>query len=146
MGEGSVHAGQFSCADCHMGTATNEAGETYVSHEWVSPLASEAISASCAACHKDLAGMVAGIQAHAEERTVAIGTKLETLTNRLAEAVTSGKYTDEQLDAVRALNRKGQFYWDFVFVENSEGAHNSKLTEKCLDQAEEAVDAALALL
>ena len=28
MGKGSVHAAQFSCADCHMEKATNEAGET----------------------------------------------------------------------------------------------------------------------
>ena len=146
MGTGSVHASTFSCADCHMEKAQNAAGETYVSHEWMSPLKSESIQASCAACHEDLAAFVGEIQAHAEERTIAIGSKLETLTNQLAEAVASGKYSEEELNAVRALNRKGQFYWDFVFVENSEGAHNSKLTEECLDKAEELIDQALGLL
>ena len=129
-----------------MEKAQNAAGETYVSHEWMSPLKSESIQASCAACHEDLAAFVGEIQAHAEERTIAIGSKLETLTNQLAEAVASGKYSEEELNAVRALNRKGQFYWDFVFVENSEGAHNSKLTEECLDKAEELIDQALGLL
>ena len=38
------------------------------------------------------------------------------------------------------------FYWDFVFVENSGGAHNSTLTNDCLDKAEAAVDEALAML
>ena len=74
-------------------------------------------------------------QAKAEERTIAIGTKLETLTNKLADAVAAGTYAEEELEAIRSLNRKGQFYWDFVFVENSEGAHNSKLTEDCLNKA-----------
>ena len=146
MGKGSVHASQFSCADCHMEKATNAAGETYTSHYWVSPLASESIQASCAACHPDLSGFVKGIQAKAEERTVAIGTKLENLTNQLADAVAAGTYTEEELDAIRQLNRKGQFYWDFVFVENSEGAHNSRLTTECLDKAEALIDEALTLI
>ena len=140
MGKGSVHAAQFSCADCHM---AKEDG--YTSHYWVSPLESETIAASCVACHADLKGFVEGIQAKAEERTIAIGTKLETLTNKLADAVAAGSYTEEELEAIRSLNRKGQFYWDFVFVENSEGAHNSRLTHECLDKAEQLIDEALAL-
>ena len=146
MGKGSVHASQFSCADCHMEKAVNAAGQTYTSHYWVSPLESEAIQANCAACHSDLAGFVKGIQAKAEERTIAIGTKLETLTNQLADAVASGAYTEDELSAIRVLNRKGQFYWDFVFVENSEGAHNSRLTTECLDKAEALIDEALTLI
>ena len=146
MGEGSVHKSMFSCADCHMAKEQNAAGETYASHYWTSPLQSETIMASCAACHTDLKAQVAAIQAHAEARTIAIADKLETLTNKLADAVASGSYTEEELEAIRALNRKGQYYWDFVFVENSEGAHNSKLTEECLDKAEAIVDEALALI
>ena len=146
MGKGSVHAAQFTCADCHMEKAVNEAGETYTSHYWMSPLASESIKASCAACHPDLEGFVKGIQAKAEERTIAIGTKLEELTNKLADAVAAGTYSEDELNAIRKLNRQGQFYWDFVFVENAEGAHNSKLTHECLDKAEKLIDEALALL
>ena len=146
MGKGSVHAAQFSCADCHMEKATNAEGTTYTSHYWVSPLASDSIKASCAACHPDLEGFVKGIQGKAEERTIAIGTKLEDLTNKLADAVASEKYTEDELNAIRALNRKGQFYWDFVFVENSEGAHNSRLTTECLDKAEALIDEALGLI
>jgi len=32
--------------------------------------------------------------------------------------------------------RNAQFYWNFVFVENSEGAHNSALTRDCLNKSE----------
>lgn len=145
MGAGSVHASTFSCADCHMAKTTAEDGTAYTSHKWVSPLADETIAANCAACHEDLTAFVHGIQAHAEERTIAIAAKLENLTNQLAAAVESGAYTEEELDAIRALNRKGQWYWDFVFVENSEGAHNSKLTEECLDKAEALIDEALGM-
>lgn len=146
MGKGSVHAAQFTCADCHMEKATNENGEAYTSHYWVSPLQSEAIQQNCSGCHADLATFVKGIQDKAEERTVAIGTKLETLTNQLADAVASENYTEDELNAIRELNRKGQFYWDFVFVENSEGAHNSRLTTECLDKAEKLIDEALGLI
>ena len=38
------------------------------------------------------------------------------------------------------------FYWDFVFVENAEGAHNSALAASCLDKAEAALAEAEALL
>ena len=58
----------------------------------------------------------------------------------------SGKYTDAQLDEVRSLARDAQFYWDFVFVENSEGAHNSALTYQCLDKAEALATKALSKL
>ena len=46
---------------------------------------------------------------------------------------------------VRALNRKGQFYWDFVMVENSEGAHNSQLNAGCLDKAETLANRAMGM-
>jgi nitrite reductase (cytochrome c-552) len=146
MGVGSVHAGMFTCADCHMERVTKEDGTVYRSHLLVSPLQSESIMATCAACHADLPGFVHSIQEKMEERTIAIGYKLEELTNRLADAVASGQFGEEELDAVREMNRKAQWYWDFVFVENSEGAHNSKLDNSCLDKAEALIDEALRLL
>ena len=146
MGAGSVHASMFTCADCHMEKVTKEDGTTYLSHALISPLQSDSIKATCAACHADLDAFVHGIQEKMEERTIAIGNKLAQLTDKLADAVASGKYTDEQLDAIRALNRKGQWYWDFVFVENSEGAHNSKLDNSCLDKADALIEEALKLL
>ena len=145
LGAGSVHASMFTCADCHMEKVTKEDGTVYRSHTLMSPLKSESIMASCAPCHQDLAGFVHGIQEKMEARTIEIGNKLEELTNKLADAVASGKYTEEELDVIRGLNRKGLWYWDFVFVENSEGAHNSRLDNDCLDKAEAIVNEALAL-
>ena len=146
MGEGSVHSGDFTCADCHMGQATAADGTTYTSHTWMSPLQNQdLLSGTCAECHADLAQEVAEIQQEAERRTYAIGYELEALTEKLVLAVQSGAYTEEELNAIRALARDAQFYWDFVFVENSEGAHNSQLTKLCLDKAETLLNQAMGL-
>lgn len=138
MGEGSILNGEFTCADCHMGVEISENGVAYTSHNWTSPLQNEAlIENSCSKCHDDFVADIKAIQAEAESRTIAIADQLVELTETLAAAVESGDYSEDELNAIRALNRDAQFYWDFVFVENSEGAHNSKLTKYCLDKAEE---------
>ncbi len=145
-GKGSVHFGTFTCADCHMGTVTKEDGTTYPNHFLRSPLDNpELIENTCSACHEDLSAKVHDIQAKAEERTYDIGYKLEDLINKVTAAVESGEYSDEELDAIRMSYRNAQFYWNFVFVENSEGAHNSKLTHDCLDKSEALIAETLAM-
>ena len=142
LGAGSQHAALFTCADCHMAKQTAEDGTVTHSHYLASPLENEElITTTCVLCHNgtvqpELSVLVPAIQAQTEERTNTIGNQLADLTDQLAAAVESGKYTDEQLAEIRSLARDAQFYWDFVFVENSEGAHNSALTKDCLDKAE----------
>lgn len=146
-GKGSVHAGTFNCADCHMGVAFGADGTPYVSHELTSPLNNQKlIDDTCAVCHSDLVGFVKGIQDETRAREDAIAEQLVELNSKLAAAVEAGVLTEEQLDAIRAVNRDAQFYWDFVYVENSEGAHNRKLTNECLDKAEQLCQQALAML
>ena len=146
MGEGSVHRDDFTCADCHMGEAVAADGTTYISHTWTSPLDNEALmSGTCAECHTDLVGEVRAIQEETERRTYAIGYLLEGLTEKLVKAVESGEYTEEELNAIRAVARDAQFYWDFVMVENSEGAHNSQLNADCLDKAEALANKAMGM-
>ena len=147
LGEGSVHAGMFTCADCHMGIAYKEDGTAYANHNLTSPLNNpQLLQDSCAACHADLAGQVAAIQAHVTGREKEVSAKLVQLNAGLAELVAAGTRTEEELDAIRALDRDAQFYWDFVYVENSEGAHNSRLSDYCLDKAEALCDQALKML
>ena len=146
MGEGSVHKDTFTCADCHMGEAVAADGTTYISHTWTSPLDNEALmSGTCAECHTDLIGEVRAIQEETERRTYAIGYLLEGLTEKLALAVESEEYTEEELNAIRAVARDAQFYWDFVMVENSEGAHNSALNTECLNKAEALANEAMGM-
>ena len=151
LGEGSAHAGLLTCADCHMGVVTSDRGYgtgTYSDHYLVSPLEKPEILATCVKCHgdTDMAEKVHAIQTEIEDRTVEVGKKIEQVADKLAEAVESGKYSEEQLDEIRMLHRSGQWYWDIIFVENSEGAHNSALSRSCLDKADALLDQALALL
>lgn len=152
LGAGSQHADLFTCADCHMAKLTAEDGTVYHSHYLASPLENEELIANtCSLCHNgsvqpELTELVPAIQAKTEERSNAIGYQLQELTEQLAAVVEAGICTDEQLAEVRSLARDAQFYWDFVFVENSEGAHNSTLTNDCLDKAESLCTDALAAL
>ena len=146
LGMGSQHRGTYTCADCHMATEKDENGKTYTSHYLSSPLDNEKlIKNECSKCHTDLVSEVHETQEAVQRRTTAVGYELMFLTQRLGEAVESGEYTEAELDAIRALARDAQFYWDFVFVENSEGAHNPTLAYECLDKAEELCNQALSL-
>ena len=145
LGEGSVHRGKFTCADCHMGELPTANGVTK-NHTLTSPLDNEAlIKSTCSECHTDLKADVQAIQEKTLSRTREVADLLVELHNRIAEAAASGEYTDEELEAIRAVARDAQFYWDFVFVENSNGAHNSKLTYECLDKAQELTEQALGM-
>ena len=146
IGEGSQHRNTYTCADCHMGTEVNENGKTYTSHYLSSPLENAAlIEGECASCHADLVSEIKALQEDVERLTYTVGYELEFLTEELAKAVAGSEYTEDELNAIRALARDAQFYWDFVFVENSEGAHNSALTYDCLFKAQDLCNQALAM-
>lgn len=137
----------YSCADCHMGTTTASDGTEFASHEWKSPLENqELLDSDCKSCHADLKKQVADWQAEEEERVTSISEKIEDMINKIAEQKDAGALSDEQLAKLQNLHRTAQFYWDFVMVENSEGAHNPELTFETLDKAEAAVDEALGML
>ena len=137
----------YSCSDCHMGTTTSDDGTESVSHSWTSPLENEELlNGDCKNCHADLKKQVADWQAEEEERVTAISEKIEDMINKIAEQKNAGTLSDDQLAELQKLHRTAQFYWDFVMVENSEGAHNPDLTFETLDKAEAAVDEALAML
>lgn len=136
----------YTCADCHMGTQVGEDG-TYTSHNLTSPLDNPDLLASdCNTCHGDLAAEVSAIQAQEEERVIAISEKIERLISGIAAAREAGTLSGDALAELQNIHRTSQFYWDFVMVENSEGAHNSALTHETLDKAEAAVDRGLAML
>lgn len=137
----------YSCSDCHMGTTKSEDGTTYTSHNWTSPLENkELLESTCSSCHTDLAGEVAAWQEESEERVQSISVKLEDMVNKMVEQVEAGTLTGDKLAELQTLHRSAQWYWDFVMVENSEGAHNPDFSNKTLDKAEELVDQALAML
>ncbi|MCR4805754.1 MAG: ammonia-forming cytochrome c nitrite reductase subunit c552 [Clostridia bacterium] len=144
-GEGSQHVGMYTCADCHMSfDYDEETAMPYADHELISPLANlDLIEGQCALCHADLRGQVKAIQDEITGRENEISALLVELNGKLAAAIAGKTMSDAKLDEIRALDRDAQFYWDFVFVENSEGAHNSTLSRYCLDKAEELARQAL---
>ena len=142
------HAAFLSCADCHMPTETTDAGVAYRSHMLVSPLENEALLASCAQCHgdTDMVAFVKDIQDTVTARETEVGNRLSAMKDALAAAVASGNWSEDDLNAVRKLHREAQWFFDFCYVENSEGAHNSELSMHCLDTADAKISEAMALL
>ncbi|MBQ6348028.1 MAG: ammonia-forming cytochrome c nitrite reductase subunit c552, partial [Clostridia bacterium] len=142
------HAAFLNCADCHMPTETTDAGVAYRSHMLVSPLENEALLASCAQCHgdTDMTAFVKGIQEKVTARETEVGNRLSAMKDALAAAVASGTWSEDDLNAVRKLHREAQWFFDYCYVENSEGAHNSELSMHCLDTADTKIDEAMALL
>ena len=142
------HAALLNCADCHMPMEMSEEGTVYHSHTLLSPLDSPALLETCATCHgdTDMTKLVRGIQERVTARETEVGNKLSDFKNALADAVATGAKSEAELDDLRKLHREAQWYFDFCYVENSEGAHNSELSMRCLDTSEQKIDEAMALL
>ncbi len=142
------HAGLLNCADCHMALMQADDGTVYHSHKWVSPLEDEKLLQVCVQCHgdRDMASYVHSIQTEITERETVVGNELSEMKDALAEAVKEAKMPEEDLNRVRKLYREAQWYFDFCYVENSEGAHNSALSKECLNTSENKISEAMALL
>ena len=143
------HASMLSCADCHMPVKATESGTDYHDHHLVSPLNSEILLNKCAECHgsgEAISARVREIQAKVTGRETEVGNRLSSLKDTLTAAVEAGNMSEEELDAVRKLHREAQWYFDFCYVENSEGAHNSNLAMNCLNTSDEKITEAMGLL
>ena len=119
----------------------------YTSHKLESPLENPALLDTCAKCHgsADMTAVVRGIQAGVTAREKEVGQALKEFNDALA-AKTSAGVSNEDLAEVRGIYRSAQWYWDFCYVENAEGAHNSKLAYDCLDKAAALIEQGMALL
>ena len=142
------HAKLLNCADCHMPLAETAEGTVYHSHLLVSPLEDESLLQSCATCHgdTDMVNLVHRLQERVTTRETEVGNKLSAFKDALAAAVQAGQMGEEELSAVQKLYREAQWFFDFCYVENAEGAHNSELAFRCLDTAEQRISDGMALL
>jgi nitrite reductase (cytochrome c-552) len=113
-----------TCVDCHMPEITYK-GEKITDHHVNSPLLK--IEASCTRCHGDVKPDELRARVEAEQdrflkqRNVTMDA-LMALIGDLEKAKAAGK-TAQQLEAARYLQRRAQFYLDFVEAENSTGFH-----------------------
>ena len=124
-----------ACADCHMPYVRT--GSVKVSDHWVrSPLTN--IAAACQACHprpeEELKARVKDIQ----DKTAGLLRKTETALIAAMDAIVKAKSAgvpEESLAGARALIRRGQLRWDFVFSENGTGFHSPQEAARILAEA-----------
>ena len=142
------HAGLLNCADCHMPMEQAEDGTVYHSHNLVSPLENEELLSTCVQCHgdTDMVTFVHNLQGRITARETEVGNKLAEFNDALAAAVEAGEMSEEELNEVRKIYREAQWFFDFCYVENAEGAHNSELANHCLDTSEQKITEGMALL
>lgn len=139
--EGSVHEGMnLTCADCHMPEVEVD-GKKVSSHHWTSPLKND-IKNACFKCHsdvteEDLKKSVETLQAKVTDKTEEVALKLDDFINKLAKNKESGKIDGDKLKDMQHVHRESQFYWDYVFVENGEGFHNTDKQMNYLKHADE---------
>jgi len=113
------------------------AGSVKVSDHWIrSPLTN--IAAARQACHprpeEELKSRVKDIQ----DKTAGLLRKTETALLAAMDAIIKAKAAgvpDERLSASRALIRRGQLRWDFVFSENGTGFHSPQEAARVLAEA-----------
>lgn len=134
----------YSCADCHMGTVVADDGTTFSNHNLVSPLENDAVLAECSSCHKDLPSQVAQWQSEVTEREQEISLEIERYINELAAQ--KDTLSADDLARAQQIHRHAQFYWDYVMVENSEGAHNPDVAHENLDKCEELLEEGFGIL
>lgn len=139
----------LTCVDCHMPEV--EGNEDIKTHHWTSPLKSESgLKKTCITCHggetSALIVRVEDVQKGVYDKTNEVSDKLEDFINRLSKAVKDGDVKDEDLAKLRDIHRKAQFKWDFVFVENGEGFHNSSKAHKNLEDARKLIEEGITIL
>ncbi len=133
-----------SCADCHMPYQRID-GRKVTTHVWGSPL--ETVEQSCRTCHADqsatdLTERVRGIQ----ERHLSAMHEVQDLSvdahyyiNRMITAGADPAVIDE----ARELVRKGQWFWDIIAAENSDGFHNPHGAMDAMRMSSDASNAAI---
>ena len=113
-----------TCTDCHMPQISFQ-GQTITDHQVNSPLLK--IEAACTKCHRDVKPDELKRRVETEQdrfyrlRNVAMDALMGLIAD-IERAKAAGK-GDAELEAPRYLQRRAQFYLDFVEAENSTGFH-----------------------
>lgn len=131
-----VHARSgVSCADCHM-PYKREGGMKISDHQVRSPLLN--VNRACQGCHRfpeeEIKARVEEIQGRfIESRNLAMDALMELIDD--IKAARQKGATDAQLKEAWAMQRKAQFFIDFVEAENSAGFHAPGEAMRLLTQA-----------
>lgn len=133
--EKSGHHHTATCADCHLPYVRT--GSFKVSDHWVrSPLLN--VNRACQVCHsvseKELLERVDRIQNKNYELLQNAGKAVEDLINEIEKAKSEGA-SESQLKKALNLQRKSQWYLDFISSENSMGFHAPQESARILANA-----------
>jgi nitrite reductase (cytochrome c-552) len=131
-----IHARSgVACADCHM-PFMRVGGQKVSDHHVRSPVLN--LNRACQGCHKwsetELKARVEAIQSKTMRLRNAAMDATVALINDIKAAKEAGK-TDEQLAAPRYLQRRAQFFLDFVEAENSVGFHADQEAARILGES-----------
>ena len=85
------------------------------------------------------------LQGTVEEKMNETALLIVDLIDALKNAESDG-ITEDKIVEARQLHREAQWYWDFVFVENSEGFHNNAKSHELLDLSRSLTEEALSIL
>ena len=115
-----------SCADCHMPYERSDGAKKVTSHHWTSPM--DNMQNTCLNCHSDktekqMRDRVDAIQdrhIEAMHETQWHSVRAHYFVNRM---ITAGA-DEEKIEEAQYYIRKGQWFWDIIAAENSDGFHN----------------------
>lgn len=131
-----IHARSgVSCSDCHM-PFQRVGAKKVTNHHVQSPVLN--VNASCQGCHnlpeQEIVDRVEGIQARTfRMRNQAMDVLVELIDD--LEAARESGATDARLATSREMQRRAQFYLDFVEAENSTGFHAPQEAARILGEA-----------
>jgi nitrite reductase (cytochrome c-552) len=131
-----IHARSgVACADCHM-PYVRVGAQKISDHHVRSPLLN--VGGACQTCHRWPEAELLARAETIQRRTVALRDKaMDALVALIAdiEAARAAGASDEELEAARLAQRRGQFYLDFVESENSNGFHAPQEATRILGEA-----------
>lgn len=123
---GSTHqSAGLACADCHM-PYTVVGNKKISSHKWQSPLNN--VEQSCTTCHRKdtewLVSRVKTIQSQTKQSQDLAGEAVVEAINEIKLSLDSPNADQTKLEEAKYLQRKAQWYLDYVAVTNGLGFHN----------------------
>ncbi|MGY6553448.1 MAG: ammonia-forming cytochrome c nitrite reductase subunit c552 [Wenzhouxiangella sp.] len=139
----------LQCTDCHMPQMTSGNGEKFTEHHWTSPLTH--VESTCMGCHANwgVDGVVSrseAVQGRVYAQQNRVGEELAEYIQAVGAARENGGMDEAKLLRLQQIHREAQFYWDFIWVENSNGFHNWDEAHRVLDKAEALIQEGMALL
>ena len=149
----------YECADCHM-PIKEDNGVAYTSHTWVSPLDDPDLVESCNTCHGDIVTYVKDIQKDIDGRNHELGERYADFILKFQEKVSTMQpnadgeevptldeafAAENGIDAdtlakLQDIQRKVCYYWNLPAADNSEGAHNTVLYNRMIDEGNKLLD------